>query len=149
MKAINTAHSVGKPVTAKLLMQAVARGRRHEKREVRATAVQYLSQSELLIITLADRSAVALPVQLYPELNSLSQAERMRLKLGIGGIAICLDEKDLHISIVGLVAASESLMALSVAVTASRNGSRSSVAKAQTSRENGMKGGRPRKLTNV
>lgn len=148
MKAINAAHSVGKPVTAKLLMQAVARGRRHEKQEVRATAVQYLSQLELLIITLADRSAVALPIQLYPELNSLSQAERMRLKLGMGGIAICLDEKDLHISIVGLVVASESLMALSVAVTASRNGSRSSVAKAQTSRENGMKGGRPRKLTN-
>lgn len=73
----------------------------------------------------------------------------MRLKLGMEGIAICLDEKDLHISIVGLVVASESLMALSVAVTASLNGSRSSVTKAQTSRENGMKGGRPRKLTNV
>jgi hypothetical protein len=71
------------------------------------------------------------------------------LQLGVGGTAICLDERDLHISIVGLVAASDSLLALATAVTASRNGSRSSAAKAKASRENGSKGGRPRKLASV
>jgi hypothetical protein len=149
MKAINLIPSVDQPVTEKSLMQAVARGRRQEKRQVLATAVQYFSEAELLVITLADQSAVALPIQRYPELNSLSLAERKRLKLGLGRLAVCLDETDLHISIVGLVAASESLAELAVAVTASRNGRRSSAAKAKTSRENGMSGGRPRKLTST
>jgi len=149
MKVVNSARSVDQPVTDKSMMQAVARGRRQEKRQVLASAVQYFHPSELLIITLADQSAVALPIQRYPELNSLSQAERMRLKLGLGGLAVCLDETDLHISIVGLVAASESMTELAVAVAASRNGRRSSAAKAKTSRENGMNGGRPRKLTST
>ncbi|NGZ86260.1 DUF2442 domain-containing protein [Duganella aceris] len=146
MKAVSAAIDVDEPVSQKILKRAVARGRLQEKRQVLAIAVQYLPALELLLITLEDQSAVALPVQRYPELNSLSHAERMRLRLGLGGIAICLDENDLHISIVGLVAASESLMRLAVAVAASRNGSRSSTVKTNTSRENGMKGGRPRKL---
>ncbi len=140
---------VDEVVTDAVLARAVARGVLLERKQVYAIAVKYLPARELLLITLVDGSAVALLVPLYPELDSLSPAERRRLQLGVGGTAICLDERDLHISIVGLVAASDSLLALATAVTASRNGSRSSAAKAKASRENGSKGGRPRKLASV
>jgi hypothetical protein len=70
----------------------------------------------------------------------------MRLELGFGGSALCLDSHDLHVSIASLVSASEPLMELASTVIATRNGRSKSDAKAQAARENGQKGGRPRKL---
>jgi hypothetical protein len=66
------------------------------------------------------------------------------MEVGLAGSALCLDERDLHISIAGLVFASMPLMEMAATVIASRNGQRSSLAKARASRENGAKGGRPR-----
>jgi hypothetical protein len=68
------------------------------------------------------------------------------LAIGHGGTALCLDARDLHVSIAGLVSASQPLMDLAARVIAVRNGSRRTEAKAQASRENGRKGGRPRKV---
>ena len=81
-----------------------------------------------LLIGFADQSAVWLPVKNYPDLS-----------------ALCLEARDLHVSIAGLVSASQPLMDLAATVIAVRNGSRRTEAKAQASRENGRKGGRPRK----
>lgn len=55
-----------------------------------------------------------------------------------------LKEKDLHASIAGLVAASKPLMSLVTSASATRSGSQRIELKA-VARENGKKGGRPRK----
>lgn len=98
-----------------------------------------------LLIGFADQSAVLLPVKNYPELSALGVAELEGLAIGYGGTALCLEARDLHVSIAGLVSASQPLMDLAATVIAVRNGSRRTEAKAQASRENGRKGGRPRK----
>jgi hypothetical protein len=133
------------PVTDDVLRRAVARG--HQRRPaLHASAVQYMADSQSLRIGFSDLSAVILPVKNHPELAQLSRTQLDGLVLGFAGSAICLAEQDLHISIAGLVSASVPLMAMAATVVATRNGSRSSASKAVAARENGQKGGRPRKL---
>ncbi len=133
------------PVTDDVLRRAVARG--HQRRSaLHASAVQYMADSQSLRIGFSDLSAVILPVKNHPEPAQLSRTQLDGLVLGFAGSAICLAEQDLHISIAGLVSASVPLMAMAATVVASRNGSRSSASKAVAARENGQKGGRPRKL---
>ena len=97
----------------------------------------------------ADKTGILLPIDNYPEFAALSVAELRRIEIGYAGSALCLEERDLHVSIEGLVASSPSLMKLATTVAAARNGSRSSEAKILAVRENGRKGGRPRKLTDA
>lgn len=115
------------PVTASVLAKATARGRQRRHPGLHALSVAYL------------------PVKNYPELSALGVAELEGLAIGHGGTALCLEAQDLHVSIAGLVSASQPLMDLAATVIAVRNGSRRTEAKAQASRENGRKGGRPRK----
>lgn len=114
-------------VTASVLAKATARGRQRRHPGLHALSVAYL------------------PVKNYPELSALGVAELEGLAIGHGGTALCLEARDLHVSIAGLVSASQPLMDLAATVIAVRNGSRRTEAKAQASRENGRKGGRPRK----
>ena len=146
MKTVKAKDRFDEPVTAAVLEQSIERGRKRRASGLRATVVQYLSARKSLLIGFADQSAVSLPVKNYPELAGLTANELNHLELGFGGSALCLDERDLHVSIAGLVSASDSLMEMAATVIAARNGSRSSAVKSQTSRENGQKGGRPRKL---
>ena len=133
------------PVTDEVLRRAVERGRQRRP-ALHASAVQYEADSQSLRIGFSDLSAVVLPVKNYPELAQLSHAQLDRLVLGFAGSALCLEEQDLHVSIAGLVSASGPLMEMAATVVASRNGSRSSASKAVAARENGQKGGRPRKV---
>ena len=133
------------PVTDEVLRRAVERGRQRRP-TLHASAVQYVADSQSLRIGFSDLSAVVLPVKNYPELAQLSHAQLDRLVLGFAGSALCLEEQDLHVSIAGLVSASGPLMEMAATVVASRNGSRSSASKAVAARENGQKGGRPRKV---
>ena len=99
-----------------------------------------------LLIVFADQSAVSLPIKNYPELASLPQGELKALELGFDGSALCLEARDLHISIAGLVSASQPLIEMAATLIAARNGSKSSAVKARAARENGKSGGRPRIL---
>lgn len=134
------------PVTPVVLRRAIERGEQRRHSALHASAVRYLPDSKSLLIGFADQSAVVLPVKDYPELAKLSRTELDNLALGFAGSALCLEEQDLHICLAGLVSASTPLMEMAATVIASRNGSRSTVAKAIASRENGQKGGRPRKV---
>jgi hypothetical protein len=133
------------PVTEDVLRRAIQRGQPRHRPSLRASDVRYAADSQTLTIGFADQTAVVLPIKNYPELAHLSRADLGRLALGFAGSALCLDGQDLHVSIAGLVSASAPLMAMATTVVASRNGSRSSTAKSIASRENGRKGGRPRK----
>jgi len=144
MKTVKAQQRFDEPVTEAVLEQAIARGRKRRSQGLHAIAVQYLPVLQSLLIGFADESAVALPVKNYPELAELSIAELEQLTVGFGGSALCLDERDLHVSIAGLVSASNPLMEMAATVIAIRNGSRRSTTKAASSRTNGQKGGRPR-----
>lgn len=133
------------PVTAAGLKLAIHRGRARGQ-GVRASAAQYLPALKSLLIGFADRTAVVVPVKNYPELAALSLTELKHLSVGFGGSALCLQARDLHVSIAGLISASPHLMDMATTVAAGHNGRRTSASKVRASRENGRKGGRPRKL---
>ncbi|APW48664.1 DUF2442 domain-containing protein [Rhodoferax antarcticus] len=132
------------PVTPEVLDQAIERGRKRASAGVRATAVQYVPQFGSLLFSFLDRSAVALPVSNYPELATLDESDLQALTLGFGGSALCLKARDLHVSIAGLVSASQPLMDMAASLVAVRNGRKSSTSKSAAARENGRKGGRPK-----
>lgn len=113
---------------------------------LRAVTLQFMSSLNAYAIGFADQTALLLPVGNYPELRNLSAQELAQMELGFGGSALCLESRDLHISVAGMISASESLMAMAASVVASRNGRRSTEAKTKASRANGLKGGRPRKV---
>ena len=125
-----------------MLVKEITRG--HKRCHPCLHALSVAQQS--LLIGFSDQSAALLPVKNYPELSALGVAELEGLAIGYGGTALCLEARDLHVSIAGLVSASQPLMDLAATVIAVRNGSRRTEAKAQASRENGGKGGRPRKV---
>jgi len=131
-------------VTPEGLAQAIERGRQRGGEGIHATALQYVPQLQSLLFSFPDHSAVALPVRNYPELAALGEAELQALTLGFGGSALCLEARDLHISIAGLVSASQPLMDMAATLIAARNGRATSSAKAAAARSNGRKGGRPR-----
>ena len=132
------------PVTQEGLDQAIERGRKRASVGVRATAVQYVPQLGSLLFSFLDQSAVALPVSNYPELVALDESDLQALTLGFGGSALCLKARDLHVSIAGLISASQPLMDMAASLVAVRNGRKSSVTKSAAARENGRKGGRPK-----
>lgn len=144
MSSIKAHTGFDEPVTQAVLTQAIERGRKRGGEGVHATTVKYLPVLKSLLISFADHSAVALPVRNYPELAALSSAELGKLTLGLGGSALCLDARDLHVSIAGMVSASKPLMEMAATLVAARNGSKTSALKVQASRANGQKGGRPR-----
>ncbi|KPC49944.1 DUF2442 domain-containing protein [Amantichitinum ursilacus] len=134
-------------VTAEVLARAIERGRRRQATQLHATSVRYVSALQALLIGFADDSAVALPVRNYPEFAALDATEFDQLEICLEGAGLALESRDLHVSIAGLIAASEPLLKMAASVVAARNGSRSSEAKATASRINGQKGGRPRRRT--
>ncbi len=133
-------------VTDEVLHSAIQRGLYRPNIGLHAHTLQYIPALKSLKIGFADHSAVMLPIKNYPELASLDSISLSELTLGFGGSALCLEARDLHVSIAGLVAASVPLMAMATVLVASRNGSQSSAVKTSASRENGKKGGRPRKV---
>jgi hypothetical protein len=144
MTTVKASNRFDEPVTQEVLSQAMDRGRKRRHEGVHATAVQYVPLLESLLVSFADHSAVALPIRNYPEFATLDAAELKALTLGFGGTSLCLEARDLHVSIAGLVLASKPLMDMVVTLNATRNGQRSSTAKTQAARTNGRKGGRPK-----
>lgn len=145
MKSIKAAEHHDQPVTQANLALALTQGRKRAQCSLNATSVRYVEEFQALMITLADQTAVLLPLKNYPDLADLPAAELEQVELGFGGSALCLESRDLHLSLAGLVSESKSLMEMAASVIAARNGRRSSSAKASASRANGLKGGRPRK----
>lgn len=145
MKTIKAQELDDQPVTQRVLNQAIDQGRKRNAPNIQPTTLRFLSELNALAIGFSDQTALLLPVANYPELRELSGSELGQMELGFGGKAICLDHRDLHMSISGMISASESLMGVAGSLIAARNGRRVSAAKATASKANGSKGGRPRK----
>ncbi|MGC5701878.1 hypothetical protein J4P02_16885 [Pseudomonas sp. NFXW11] len=144
MKVIKAAIPVDLPLTQAQLDQAIERGEARSESGLQVSTLSY--QAACLCFGFADGTSIHLPVENYPELALLSEVQLQQLYLGFSATALCHDELDLQVSIVGLLSASAPLMKLATQLAASRNGRQSSAAKAQAARLNGKKGGRPRKV---
>jgi hypothetical protein len=145
MKTIKAREDEDQPVTQQVLDQAIDQGRKRNATDIQPIMLRFLSELNALAIGFSDQTALLLPVANYPELRELSVTELGQIELGFGGKAICLEHRDMHMSISGMISASESLMAVAGSLVAARNGRRISAAKATASKVNGAKGGRPRK----
>ena len=132
-----------KPLTEADVEKAIARGRKTRHLYARASSVRY--EDNCISIGFSDGSGVMLPVAGLPEFEGFTQQDFQQLEVGFGGKALCCEAKDLDVSVTGLIATSKPLMDLAVSMVASRNGRKSSAAKAAAARANGKKGGRPRK----
>ena len=123
---------------------ARARARRDRLTRPHATAARYDRRSRVLHVTLENGGAFALPVSLVPELASASDADLAAVRVDGPGIGLHWAALDVDLSVAGLARAVLGARTLLSAAGAA-GGSARTKAKGAAARENGAKGGRPRK----
>lgn len=132
------------PITDAAISSAVARGEERKKSTPIAESVEYNSADRLLIFRFAGGFGIDLEVDRLAIMSEISHDSLSRVRLILGGTAVEVKDVDLHISISSLLRESHSLMRLAKQMVAASNGERTTEAKAQASRDNGMSGGRPK-----
>ncbi|EPA95671.1 DUF2442 domain-containing protein [Pseudomonas umsongensis] len=143
MKTVKAKVQADTPITERGVDEAIERGKSRRSSGLQATAVTFLAP--YLAITFEDGGGILLPVANYSEFDDFEAKDFAGLTVGFDGTALCHEEKDLDVSLAGMISASQSLMAMAASVIASRNGRQISSAKSEAARANGRKGGRPRK----
>jgi len=127
---------------------AVAAGERAAREEFRARSVRYLPDCDAVeILTLRDGGFVV-PRRLIGALEDATANELTELELWPGGSVMELRSKDVQIAVHGLLTAVLPVLLprpVLASMFAAQGGAARSEAKAATARENGKKGGRPRK----
>jgi hypothetical protein len=129
---------------------ALAAGRAETETEVRAQAVRYVPDRDAIEIVTNRNAGFLIPREWIGALQDVPTEELGKLEVWPDGSAIELDDRDIHISVHGLLTAILPAMLPSrtvAAIFASRGGQATSRAKRISSQANGRKGGRPRKRT--
>ena len=127
---------------------ATAAGKAAVAGEPRAKAVRFSQAARRLRVDLTNETTLLIPVSLLPGLNAASDRQIAAAEIVGGGYAIHWEELDCDFTVAGLVAGifgSRRWMS-ELARSAGRI---SSPEKARAARENGRKGGRPRKQHKV
>ena len=123
---------------------AVARANRARRTKPHAKAARYDRATRVLHVQLTNGVTLSIPVSLMPELSRASDAELSRVEVGPAGIGLHWERLDVDLSVSGLarvVLGTRSLMQAAGAA----GGRVRSTAKTLAARENGKKGGRPRR----
>jgi hypothetical protein len=129
---------------------ALAAGRAEAETEIRAQAVRYVPERDAIEIVTNRNAGFLIPRQWIGALQDVPIEELGKLEVWPDGSAIELDDRDVHISVHGLLTAILPAMLPSriiAAIFATRGGQSTSRAKEISSKANGRKGGRPRKRT--
>lgn len=109
-----------------------------------ATSARYDVNRERVHVELQSGSAFAVPVHLLQGLKGAKRAQLQRVTVTGGGMGLHWPDLDVDLSIPDLLAGSLGTRAWMKAL-GKRGGSKTSGAKAAAARENGKRGGRPRK----
>jgi hypothetical protein len=118
-------------------------GREAGRTEPRAADARYMPGSRHLRVRLTNGASLSLPVSIIPELRNGTPAQLAGIEILPGGDGLNWEALDFTISVPGLFA---SLFGRSVWMSelGRRGGTRSTLAKAEAARRNGLRGGRPR-----
>ena len=132
---------------------ALAAGRIEAEIELRAQAVRSVPERDAIEIVTNHNAGFLIPRQWIGALQDVSTEELGKLEVWPDGSAIELEDRDIHISVHGLLTAILPAMLPSRSVSAifaGRGGqATTSRAKRKSSRVNGRKGGRPRKRSST
>jgi len=127
---------------------ALAAGRAEAEAEIRAQAVRYVPDRDAIEIVTTRNAGFLIPRQWISALQDVPTEDLARLEIWPDGSAIELEDRDIHISVHGLMTAILPAMLpprAVAAIFASRGGKAISDAKRSSAQTNGRKGGRPRK----
>jgi hypothetical protein len=131
---------------------ALAVGQAEAQTEVRAQAVRYVPERDAIEIVTIRNAGFLVPRQWIGASQDVPVEELTKLEIWPDGSAIELEERDIHISVHGLMTAILPAMLASgavAAVFARRGGKGKSSAKRSSAEMNGRKGGRPRKKAGI
>jgi hypothetical protein len=127
---------------------ALAAGRAEAEAEIRAQGVRYVPERDAVEIVTTGNAGFLIPRAWIGALQDVPTEDLARLEIWPDGSAIALEDRDIHISVHGLMTAILPAMLpprAVAAVFASRGGKATSEAKRSSAQANGRKGGRPRK----
>ena len=137
-------------VSAKQLEDSIRRGRTRGESEFRAETVRYRQDEDAIEIVTTDGAGFLIPRVWIDDLADLRPEDMTDLEVWPGGMAFELPRHDVHVSIHGLLVGVLPKMVPRPALAslfARRGGTATSEAKRASARNNGAKGGRPRKVT--
>ncbi|MBI6546002.1 MAG: DUF2442 domain-containing protein [Cyanobacteria bacterium NC_groundwater_1444_Ag_S-0.65um_54_12] len=133
------------------LVRGKEAGERAKREYPTAIDVTFMKASGLLVLTLATGVSISIPLSFIEELRDLEPEMLDELEIDLGGKGVVLESTDVHISVEGLVLDALGAPGWKKAIRAHLlrevAGIRSE-RKAAAARENGKKGGRPKKATN-
>ena len=127
---------------------ALEAGRQAVASEFRAEAVSYLADRDAIEVITVRSGGFVIPRGLVGVLQDVGPADLARMELWPDGSLIEIEHLDIHILVDGMIKAALPVLVPSRIVAglfAAHGGAATSKAKARSSRENGKKGGRPRK----
>jgi hypothetical protein len=127
---------------------ALIAGQAEAAGEVRAQAVRYVPDRDAIEIVTTRNAGFLIPCEWIGVLQDVSREDLAKLEIWPDGSAIELEDRDIHISVHGLMTAILPAMLpprAMAAIFASRGGKATSDAKRSSAQANGRRGGRPRK----
>jgi len=136
------------PISDAEYATALVTGQAESETEIRAQAARYVPERDAIEIVTNRNAGFLIPRQWIGALQDVPIEELGNLEVWPDGSAIELEDRDIHISVHGLLTAILPAMLPSrtvAAIFASRGGQATSRAKRLSSKVNGGKGGRPRK----
>jgi hypothetical protein len=134
-------------ITDAAFAAALEAGRADAATEIRAQAVRYLADRDVVEIVTTRNAGFLIPRQWIGALQDVPEVALANLEVWADGSAIEIEDQDIHISVDGLMTAILPAMLPTrtvAAIFASRGGKSTSAAKRSSAQENGRRGGRPR-----